>query len=87
MPRKNLNDYGLGENQDLNDHKQEELKFVFQNSDSPWEELEAEDRYPKVKLSVDINEDLDDLLAEKARELKKSKSELVKELLEWSLHK
>jgi hypothetical protein len=71
MPRKNMNDY-----------KQD---FVFQNSDSPWEGLEPEERKPKVRLNVDIDEDLNDLLVEKARKLKKSKSELVRVLLEWSL--
>ena len=86
MPRKNLNDYGLGENQDLNNCKQDELDFVFQNSDSPWEELEPEEREPKVRLNVDIDEDLNDLLAEKARKLKKSKSELERVLLDRALN-
>ena len=56
-----------------------------QNSDSPWEGLEPEERKPKVRLNVDIDEDLNHLLAEKARKLKKSKSELIRVLLKWSL--
>ena len=86
MPEKDLNDYGIGENHDLNNCTQEELDFVFQNSYSPWKELEPEDKNSKLRLYVDIDEDLNYLLTEKARELKKSKSELVRLLLKRSFH-
>lgn len=81
MPRKNLSDYGLGENRDENNYRQDEEDFVFQNSDSLWEELEPEGREPKVKLNVVINKDLNDQLTEKARKLNKSKTELVRVFL------
>ena len=87
MPKRDLNDYGVSEDQDLNNCKQEELNFVFQNSDSPWEGLEPEKRELKVRFYVDIDQDLNCLLTEKARELKKSKSELVRLLLKRSFHK
>ncbi|PSO85341.1 MAG: hypothetical protein BRC43_14355 [Cyanobacteria bacterium QS_3_48_167] len=76
MPRKDLNDY-----------EQNEQDFVFENSDSLWEGLEPEEREPKVRLNVDINENLHDRLAEKARKLKKSKSELIRVLLDRALDK
>jgi hypothetical protein len=73
---------------DINNYKkQDEKDFVYENSDSPWKGLKPEEREPKVRLNVDIDEDLNDLLAEKARKLKKSKSELVRVLLKWSLNK
>lgn len=87
VPKKDLEDYGLGENRDFNNCRQDELDFVFQNIDSPWEGLEPEKREPKVRFYVDIDQDLNCLLTEKARELKKSKSELVRELLDRALHK
>ena len=59
---------------------------MFQNSYSPWKELEPEDKNSKLRLYVDIDEDLNYLLTEKARELKKSKSELVRLLLKRSFH-
>lgn len=74
MPRKDLDDY-----------EQNEQDFVFENSDSLWEGLEPEEREPKVRLNVDINENLHDRLAEKARKLKKSKSELIRVLLDRAL--
>ena len=78
---------GIVPKKDLEDYEQD---FVFQNSDSPnsdspWKGLEPEERKPKVRLNVDIDEDLNDLLAEKARKLKKSKSELIRVLLKRSL--
>ena len=76
MPRKDLNDY-----------EQNEQDLVFENSDSLWEGLEPEEREPKVRLNVDINENLHDRLAEKARKLKKSKSELIRVLLDRALDK
>jgi hypothetical protein len=85
MPKRNLNDYGLSENQDLNNCKQEELDFVYENSNSPWEELEPEGREPKVRLNVVINKDLNDRLTEKAKKLNKSKTELVRVLLDRAL--
>jgi predicted HicB family RNase H-like nuclease len=85
MPRRNLSDYGLGENQDLSNCKQEELDFVFQNSYSPWKESEPEEREPKVKLNVVINKDLNNRLTEKAKKLNKSKTELVRVLLDRAL--
>ena len=77
MPEKDLNDYKT----------QDEKDFVYENSDSPWKGLKPEEREPKVRLNVDIDEDLNDLLAEKARKLKKSKSELIRVLLDRALDK
>ena len=74
MPRKDLNDYEQNEND-----------FVFQNSDSLWEGLEPEERRPKIRINVDVDVDLNDRLAEKARKLKKSKSELIRVLLDRAL--
>ena len=87
MPKRDLNDYGVDKNRDENNYRQDEEDFVFQNSDSLWEELEPEGREPKVKLNVDINKDLNDRLTEKARKLNKSKTELVRVLLDRALHK
>jgi hypothetical protein len=85
MPEKDMNDYGIGENHDLNNCTQEELDFIYGNSNSPWEELESEGREPKVKLNVVINKDINDRLTEKARKLNKSKTELVRVLLDRAL--
>jgi len=85
MPRRNLSDYGLDDNEKLSNCTQEELDFVFQDSYSPWKELEPEDKNSKLRLYVDIDEDLNDRLAEKARELNKSKPELTRELLDRAL--
>ena len=74
MPRKDLNDYEQNEND-----------FVFQNSDSLWEGLEPEERRPKIRINVDVDVDLNDRLAEKARKLKKTKSELLRVLLDRAL--
>ncbi|NEQ29613.1 MAG: hypothetical protein F6K04_01220 [Leptolyngbya sp. SIO4C5] len=52
---------------------------------SPWADLEPEGKEPTVRLNVDISLSLNDRLAEKARKLRKPKSELVRRLLEWAL--
>ena len=70
---------------DLNDYKQDEQEFVYENSDSLWEGVEPEERKPKVRINVDIDEDLNDRLVEKARKLKKSKSEIIRVLLDRTL--
>ena len=54
-------------------------------SASPWGDLEADEKEPTVRLNVDIPISLNDLLAEKARKLRKPKTELVRRLLEWAL--
>lgn len=53
---------------------------------SPWADLEAEEREPTIRLNLDIPLALNDKLAEKARKLRKSKADLVRHLLEWSLN-
>ena len=77
--------WGIMPKRDLNNYEQNEQDFVFQNSDSPWKGLEPEEREPKVRLNVDIDEDLNDRLDEKARKLKRSKSELMRVLLDRTL--
>jgi hypothetical protein len=47
--------------------------------------LEPEGREPKVRLNVVINKDLNDRLTEKAKKLNKSKTELVRVLLDRAL--
>lgn len=51
----------------------------------PWEGLQAPEKKPTVRFSVDIDLDLSDRLSAKARELRKPKTELVRMLLEWAL--
>jgi hypothetical protein len=51
----------------------------------PWAELAPEEREATIRLNVDIPIALNDALADKARELRTSKSELVRKLLEWAL--
>lgn len=51
----------------------------------PWAELTPEKKEPTIRLNVDIPIALNDKLADKARELRKSKSDLVRELLKWAL--
>lgn len=55
------------------------------NSNKPWAELKAEEREPTIRLNVDIPVSINDKLAEKARQLRKPKTELVRRLLEWAL--
>ncbi|MGB3309539.1 MAG: hypothetical protein WA939_11360 [Nodosilinea sp.] len=56
-----------------------------QPSGSPWTDLEPAAKEPTVRLNVDIPISLNDLLATKARKLRKPKTELVRRLLEWAL--
>lgn len=53
---------------------------------TPWGDLQPEAKEPTVRLNVDIPISLNDKLAEKARELRKPKTELVRRLLEWALN-
>ena len=52
---------------------------------APWSGIEATEREPTIRLNVDIPLSLNDKLAEKARKLRKPKTELVRRLLEWAL--
>jgi hypothetical protein len=52
---------------------------------TPWSDMEATEREPTIRLNVDIPLSLNDKLAEKARRLRKPKTELVRRLLEWAL--
>lgn len=52
---------------------------------NPWADLKANEREASVRLNVDIPLSLNDKLAEKARQLRKPKTELVRRLLEWAL--
>ncbi|MBD2425578.1 hypothetical protein [Phormidium sp. FACHB-1136] len=54
-------------------------------SSTPWADLEPAAKEPTVRLNVDIPISLNDLLAAKARKLRKPKTELVRRLLEWAL--
>ena len=51
----------------------------------PWENLEPPKREPTIRLNVDIPISLNDKLTNKARTLRKPKTELVRRLLEWAL--
>jgi hypothetical protein len=53
----------------------------------PWADLEPPEREATIRLNVDIPVGLNDRLAEKARKLRKPKTELVRRLLEWALDK
>lgn len=53
--------------------------------DTPWSDLTPEEKEATVRLNVDIPVSLNDLLAEKARKLRKPKTELVRRLLQWAL--
>lgn len=53
---------------------------------TPWGDLEPEAKEATVRLNVDIPISLNDRLAEKARQLRKPKTELVRRLLEWALN-
>lgn len=52
---------------------------------NPWADLQPIEREATVRLNVDIAVSLNDKLAEKARQLRKPKTELVRHLLEWAL--
>lgn len=54
-------------------------------SPDPWAEMETVEREATIRLNVDIPIGLNDKLADKARALRKTKSELVRELLKWAL--
>ncbi|PSO62347.1 MAG: hypothetical protein BRC39_06225 [Cyanobacteria bacterium QH_7_48_89] len=69
----------------MNDYKQDEQDFVYENSNSLWEGLEPEERRPKIRINVDVDVNLNDRLAEKARKLNKSKSEIIRVLLDRAL--
>ncbi|WP_373544687.1 ribbon-helix-helix protein, CopG family [Chamaesiphon sp.] len=51
-----------------------------------WQEV-LTPKVRKVRLGLDISEDLDNQLTEKAKELKQSKSELVRKLIKWGLER
>jgi len=51
----------------------------------PWAEMQPEEKEATIRLNVDIPIGLNDKLAEKARALRTSKSDLVRKLLEWAL--
>lgn len=51
----------------------------------PWAELQPEAKEATIRLNVDIPVGLNDKLAEKARILRTSKSDLVRKLLDWAL--
>jgi len=51
----------------------------------PWAEMQPEEKAATIRLNVDIPVDLNDKLAERARTLRTSKSDLVRKLLEWAL--
>lgn len=51
----------------------------------PWADMAPEEKEPTVRLNVDIPVSLNDALADKARKLRKPKTELVRELLKWAL--
>ena len=70
---------------DMNDYKKQD--FLYGNSESLWEGLEPEERRPKIRINVDVDVDLNDRLAEKARKLNKSKSEIIRVLLDRALDK
>lgn len=52
---------------------------------SPWSQFEPQEKEPTVRLNVDISISMNDRLAEKARQYRIPKTELVRRLLEWSL--
>ncbi|MEP0950318.1 hypothetical protein NC992_25855 [Leptolyngbya subtilissima DQ-A4] len=54
--------------------------------ENPWEGLEPPEKEATVRLNVDIPISLNDALADKARQLRKPKTELVRKLLEWALN-
>ncbi|HEY9659126.1 MAG TPA: hypothetical protein V6C65_11785 [Allocoleopsis sp.] len=56
-----------------------------QQKASPWADLQSPEKTATVRLNVDIPIELNDRLAEKARQLRKPKTELVRRLLEWAL--
>jgi len=51
----------------------------------PWAEMQPEEKEATIRLNVDIPVGLNDKLAERARNLRTSKSDLVRKLLEWAL--
>ena len=51
----------------------------------PWAEMQPEEKAATIRLNVDIPIGLNDKLAERARTLRTSKSDLVRKLLEWAL--
>lgn len=54
-------------------------------SETPWADLEPPEKEATVRLNVDIPISVNDALADKARQLRKPKTELVRKLLEWAL--
>lgn len=51
----------------------------------PWSGLKPPEKEPTVRLNVDIPISLNDKLADKARQLRQPKTELVRKLLDWAL--
>ena len=54
---------------------------------SPWAQFKPQEKEPTVRLNVDIPISMNDRLADKARQYRIPKTELVRRLLEWSLDK
>ena len=52
---------------------------------SPWSQFEPQKKEATVRLNVDIPISMNDRLADKARQYRIPKTELVRRLLEWSL--
>lgn len=55
------------------------------NNSTPWDSIEVTQKSATIRLNVDIPVELNDKLADKARQLRKPKTELVRKLLEWAL--
>lgn len=51
----------------------------------PWEGLKPPEKEPTIRLNVDIPISLNDKLTQKAQQVRKPKTELVRKLLEWAL--
>lgn len=54
-------------------------------SDDPWGDLLPPEKEPTIRLNVDIPISLNDKLTDKARQVRKPKTELIRRLLEWAL--
>lgn len=52
---------------------------------SPWSQFEPQEKEATIRLNVDIPISMNDRLADKARQYRIPKTELVRRLLEWSL--
>lgn len=58
---------------------------TLQGKPDPWAGMATEEKEATIRLNVDIPVSLNDALADKARKLRKPKTELVRELLKWAL--